>query len=205
MMRNLRLLALLLLMMGGTEAMANEEPRHTVVMQDGELSIRTYAPTLVAEVTVPPSDNWRNDAFRILAGFIFGNNTSKAKVAMTAPVTTREASEKIAMTTPVGIDTAQAYTMRFYMPAAYTSATLPVPNDTRIVIRELPEFTVAVNQFSGLFGDEKFADKREELATWLADKPYRAIGEATCQFYNPPWTLPWWRRNEVWIPVKAAK
>ena len=113
--------------------MAIEEPRYEVLAKDGPFELRQYAPTIVAEVTVPGDrDAAVNAGFKALAGYIFGANVPKQKIEMTAPVT-QEPGEKIAMTAPV---TQQAkggeWIVRFVMPSSWTMKTLPKPVDPRV-------------------------------------------------------------------------
>jgi hypothetical protein len=128
-----------------------EQPPYTVLEQIEEtVEVRDYGSRLAAEAIVEAgnAEAGRNDAFRLLFDYISGANQSQSKVAMTAPV--EVAAEKIEMTVPV--ETAAAddgrYTMRFFLPSAYTRATAPQPTDPRVRIVEVPEMTVAVERFS---------------------------------------------------------
>ncbi len=187
--------------------MATEEPAFTLVIDDGALQVRQYPPLAVAEVRV---EGDRRDAssagFRILAGYIFGGNTRRERIAMTAPVVqSPPTSEKIAMTAPVS-QTAigGAWIVRFTMPAGYTLDTLPKPNDSRVALSVAPASRVAVIRFSGWASDRDFERKREELQQWLTKRDLRAIGPASLAQYDPPWTLGPLRRNEVMLPIEAA-
>jgi hypothetical protein len=192
---------------GGT-AMATPEPRYTTVLTSGTLSIRQYPPQLVASVTLTPDEGTRNTAFRILADYIFGKNAGNENIGMTAPVRIDDASparsgENIGMTAPVRIDEAAGGNvhMVFYMPARYTSSTLPIPTDGRVKIAEEPARTVGVAQFSWWLTDAKFAENTEKLAAWLKTKGYTVTGKPEQNYFNAPFTPPWLRRNEVWLDV----
>jgi hypothetical protein len=185
-----------------------EEPRHTVLARQGEVEIRRYAPRLAAETVVAAADAAaaRSAGFQRLAGYIFGANQGRAKVAMTAPVTQgpeRLGPERLAMTAPVGQAAAGEgrWTIRFFMPAAYTRETLPVPNDPAVAIVEVPGETVAVLRFAGIPTAAALAARRAALLHALADGPWQPAGEVQDWFYDPPWTLPPARRNEVVVPV----
>jgi hypothetical protein len=179
-----------------------EEPRFEVVETIGEVEIRRYAPRIAAETTVPgEEDAARTEGFRRLAGYIFGGNARREGIAMTAPVA-QARGERIAMTAPV----AQAgdnsgWRIRFFMPASYTMDTLPVPDDARVTLVTVPEETVAVLRFSGVPRAEAVAANTARLTTALAASPWAATGPVQAWFYDPPWTVPALRRNEVVAPV----
>ena len=185
---------------GGTE-----EPTFAVVDRlAGGIEVRRYGPRLAAETTVAgkADDAARSAAFRVLAAFIFGDNHAQAKVAMTAPVEIAQGSARIAMTAPVLVDEAGSeLTMRFFMPANYTLATLPEPVDPRVRIVEVPEEFLAVLRFTGSTGRAAVAAREAELMRGLAASPWQPQGEPVAMFYDPPWTLPFLRRNEVAVPV----
>lgn len=198
--------------------MATEQLGYDVVQTaqgpDGEdFSVRAYAPVLVAEVTVSGTrKDAANAGFRLLADYIFGNNlaaqgTEAQTIAMTAPVVQTPAQtpkQTIAMTAPVIQDPAgpDRWVVQFVMPKEYTLATLPKPNNPAVTLRALPARTVAAVQFSGWATDSSVNQHTEALKAWVADKKWPMTGGVQLAFYNPPWTLPWWRRNEVWVPVQ---
>lgn len=183
-------------------SMTYREPAHAVEDRDGDFEIRRYAPVLAAEVTTSGDRNTAIGAgFRLLADYIFGNNTKKQAIDMTAPVT-QQRSEKIAMTVPVTQQAAGSdWIVRFIMPAAYTLDTLPVPNDPRVRIVAIPEKRVAAVRFSGRSTDENLSQHRSELEAWMKSRGLTAAGEPTVAFYNPPWSLPFLRRNEFLVEL----
>jgi hypothetical protein len=180
-----------------------EQPRYEVLAQDGAFELRQYAPTIVAEVTVPGDrDAAVNAGFKLLAGYIFGANVPKQKIEMTAPVT-QQPGEKIAMTAPV---TQQAkggeWIVRFVMPSSWTMNTLPKPTDPRIRLETVPARKMAAIRFSGFHSDSSYAAKAEALSAEMAKRGLRPAGPAVYAYYDPPWTLPFMRRNEVLWPVQ---
>ncbi len=182
-----------------------EEPKFAVELHDEEFDVRTYAPRVVAETRV---SGRRKDAdsegFRRLAGYIFGGNEQRAKIAMTAPVGLRAEGRKIAMTAPVGLRAeGDSWTVSFTMPEGETLATLPQPKDARVTLRELPAARVGVVRFSGRWTEASFAEHAESLRAWLSARGLSAAtAEPEVNRYDPPWT-PWFmRRNEVWLSVK---
>lgn len=182
-----------------------EEPAFTVVDKIGVIDVRQYGPRLAAEVTVGgDEEDARSAGFRLLADFIFGNNTSRTSIAMTAPVSQEAArSESIAMTAPVSqtSDGAGKWRVRFFMPSNYTRATLPKPNNPAVQIVDVPGETMAVLRFSNSRSAEAVAEKTAVLLRGVAASKWRAVGTPVAWFYDPPWTLPFWRRNEVAVAV----
>jgi hypothetical protein len=116
-----------------------------------------------------------------------------------------QSSETIAMTAPVAQDrAADGWTIRFFMPSHYTMDTLPKPTDPAIHLVPVPGQTMAVIRFTGSTSPEAVATHQAELRQALATGQWHADGPPVAWFYDPPWTLPFFRRNEVAIPVQPA-
>jgi hypothetical protein len=180
-----------------------ETPDHEVVARPSEdVEIRRYAPRLAAE-TVADSDG---AAFRRLFDYISGENAGGAEIAMTAPVETREGGEEIAMTAPVETLPAggDQVRMRFFLPAEYDRATAPAPTRPDVRLVEYPARTEAVLRYSGLPLGYRADTRKTRLRAALDGSGWTAAGPAATYYYDPPWTLPWNRRNEVAIPVQRA-
>jgi hypothetical protein len=187
-----------------------EEPRYTVEQVTHGLEIRRYGPRIAAETTITADEEAaRNAGFRRLAGYIFGANRGGAKIAMTAPVTQQPGEAaggaKIAMTAPVSQATGPggAWVIRFFMPAEWTMDTLPAPNDPAVKLVPVPAETVAVLRFTGDRGPDAVAAHTTDLLRALEDTAWRPTGTPVAWFYDPPWTIPFLRRNEVAVPVAA--
>ena len=206
--------------------MAIEEPKYTVIEKpsgSNNIELRAYEAKIIAEVTVSGTmDEAGSKGFKLIADYIFGNNTTTAgankTISMTAPVAMKPAPQKISMTAPVTLqaepeqekegkgESAQEATtenkqwrMHFVMPSEYSLETLPKPNNPAVTLREIPAKNYAAIRFSGFTGEKKVAKKTAELITWLEGKGILATGEPELARYNPPWTLPFWRRNEIII------
>ena len=195
--------------------MATEEPKYIVLEQSEPFELRAYTPMLVAEIRVSGDlDSASSEGFKQIAAYIFGKNKVNEKIAMTTPVTleSREniQSAKIAMTAPVIIESDQApkngsskeWTVSFVMPSEFTMETLPKPLNSKIEIKEIPGEKKAVITFSGFYDNKKVIKMTQDLASWMQAKGLQADGAPQFARYNPPWTLPFMRRNEVMIRVK---
>jgi hypothetical protein len=191
----------------GPARAATEQPAYTVVERSGGVELRQYSPRLVAETTVRGDEvSARNQGFRVIADYIFGANQGRASIAMTSPVAQAAVRpEAIAMTAPVAQSAGKngEWRVQFFMPARYTRDTLPKPNSSRVVITELPAQRYAVLRFSGLAGRAAVATRTEELKTRVAALGWTVTGAPVTWFYDPPWTLPPMRRNEIALPVAA--
>ena len=185
--------------------MGTEQPRYEVLEKIGEnIEIRQYGPRVAAETTIDMSgsDNARGDAFRLIAGYIFGANKTREKVAMTSPVEINSPGTRIAMTAPVEVNNSdRGLVMRFFMPSKYAIDQLPEPSDSRVMLTQIPSMTVAALRFSGSTSDAAASARTKELLTALQSSRWKTAGSATAFFYNPPWTVPFLRTNEVVIPV----
>ena len=215
-MRNacLRASVFLISLLIASAAMATEEPKYILLEKSEPFELRAYAPRIVAEVQVEGDlDTASSAGFRILAAYIFGKNQVSEKIAMTAPVGIESSDQskgaKIAMTAPVIIEGAksainnsnQQWTVSFLMPAGSTLDKLPKPLDSQVKMRELPAEKRAVITFSGFYGEEKVQEKTQALRDWMKTKNMKPTGEPQFARYNPPWTLPFMRRNEILIQV----
>lgn len=175
-----------------------EEPSFTVERRIGDVEIRRYGTRIAAETTIDADEEAsRNEGFRRLAGYIFGGNTAKTKIAMTAPVA--QQSEKIAMTAPVAAqrDAGGKWVIRFFMPSEHSLDSLPIPNDDRVRLVSVAPERVAVLRYAGLPNPRAVAAKAEELLKTLRDNKIEPAGDPLSWFYDPPWTLPFLRRNEA--------
>ncbi len=184
------------------------EPSWSSVRKEGNIEIRSYDPMIVAEATTTGERGKAiNDGFRILAGYIFGGNAGQKSIEMTAPVTQQlesRAGEKIEMTAPViqaAGEKQNEWKVRFVMPAEYSLASLPKPNDARIKFIEIPAYRAAVIRFSGFNTDANLAAHKAKLMEWIKQNKLNTDGEAVYAFYNPPWTPPFMKRNEVMVKI----
>ena len=184
----MKFLIMIVLLLGSQVSMASdiEEPQWELLETLGDVEIRQYAPTVQA-VTKLGSSARTSAGFKRLAGYIFGGNDKSQKIAMTAPV-----QESLADETPV---------MSFTMPAEYAIDDLPAPDDGRVEIVTVPARTVAAVSFSGWATGSKVDRMQRKLLETLEQRGIRPIGVPALNQYNPPWTAPFLRRNEVVVDV----
>jgi hypothetical protein len=183
-----------------------EQPTYEVVEPVADqIEIRRYAPRLAAEATVEAVEyeEGQSAAFRLLFDYISGENRTQTEITMTAPVETSGEAQEIAMTAPVETTRAAGgqVQMRFFLPNEFDETTAPTPLDPRVRLIEVPEQMFAVSRFNGFAREETIATKNRELLQHLEGTRWRPSGPATVYSYDPPWTLPFFRRNEVVIPV----
>ena len=182
-----RLIALLALVLSPLAMSSDiEEPSWDLLDTLGEVEVRLYAPTVQA-VTDIGSSSGTSSGFRRLAGYIFGGNDRAQSIAMTAPV-----QETLTAGAPV---------MSFTMPSEYALEDLPAPDDERVSLVPIPARTVAAISFSGWATGPKVAKMRKRLLTTLEQHGVEVTGEPVLNQYNPPWTMPFLRRNEVAVEV----
>ena len=205
-MKRWMLVGLMIVATLGSAAMAVETPPYKEILREGEFELRLYPALVVAEVTVDGDQKEAsNKGFRVLAGYIFGANKKRQSIAMTAPVSQQAVSEKIAMTAPVAQTQSAAgvWVVRFTMPSTWSLQTLPVPDDSRVKLRNTEPARFAVLRFSGLAQPDSVAAKSNELLALVKSHDLHAIGPVSLAQYNPPWT-PWFmRRNEVMVEVEG--
>ena len=216
----------LTLLQGGAVMAKTEEPAFESIKKEGDFEVRQYRGFIVAETFVKGDmDEAGSDAFRAIAGYIFGGNISAAskaseKIAMTAPVvmeksvekSSEKASEKIAMTAPVVMEKSmeksmeknagETYRVHFVMPSQYTMATLPKPINPKVTLREVTAQKMAVIRFSGFSTDEKVRIKTEALRNWIQQQGLKSIGNPQFARYDPPMMPAFLRRSEVMIAVE---
>ena len=183
---------------------AIEEPEYEVLRKLDKVELRQYAPYVVAEVVLrSTAEEAGNQAFPILAGYIFGKNKGERKLAMTAPVTQSAVPVRLDMTAPV-TQAAVAGGMRvqFVLPKGVTLATAPEPLDPRVQLREVPASQWAAIRYSGTWSQANYDEHLALLIAALAAAGVATQGEPVLARYNPPIT-PWFlRRNEIWLALR---
>lgn len=184
--------------------MSIETPKYVVLDKDGSFEVRRYAPNITATVEVE-GDDYReaaNNGFRPLATYIFGGNTSRQEIAMTAPVTAQPTAEKIAMTAPVTITKEKTYLVSFTMPSKYSMENLPLPKNPNVRFQSNPAKKVAAIRFAGTFKQRNFDKNLKRLREWMKQKRLTPNSEPVIAGYDPP-IKPWFlKHNEILIEVQ---
>jgi hypothetical protein len=191
---------IVILCFGASPTMAETlEPKWESLLKQDNIEIRAYDPMLVAEVTVQ-GERYEaiNKGFQVLAAFIFGENITSEKIAMTAPVTQTPAKS-------TDNTNNNEWVVRFVMPAEFTKENLPVPNDPNIKIIENPAFHAAVIRFSGFNTDKNLQKHELALFAFLDKSRIPSLSAPIYAFYNPPWTPPFLKRNEIMVMVAEGE
>ena len=180
-----------------------EQPNYQVIKSEQDFDIREYIPMITAEVKVQGErDEAIGKGFRILADYIFGNNTIQQKITMTASAE-HISNEKIAMTAPVQQQSQNGiWKISFVMPSKYQMHTLPKPNNVSVMINQVPKKRYVVTKFSGWNSNENIEQHEKLLMKYIKENHIKTFGLPTYAFYNPPWTLPFMRRNEIMFEIE---
>lgn len=182
--------------------MAIEEPKYTVVSATGTFEVRKYDPIVVAETEVEGDFSDAGSAgFRVLADYIFGNNESKTKIEMTAPVG-QSTSEKIAMTAPVTLSGDKGkFLIQFTLPEIYNLENAPTPNNAKVKLRLIPTRKVAVHSYSGSWSESSYKKELDNFQTELNKSGVKTIGQPVFARFNSPFAIWFLRRNEIWVQI----
>ena len=166
-----------------------EKQKYRLVKKEKEFEIRFYPPAILATTrsAVKSYRELGSSGFRKIAGYIFGNNESSAKIAMTAPVH-MDINDK-------------GSSMSFVMPSQYTLDKLPRPVDSRVELHESAAVYMAAIEFGGYANDEKIKQYADRLVQALKRNGIKATGNPTFLGYNAPYELIG-RKNEVVIAIE---
>ena len=188
-----------------------EQQPYEVVRRDCAFEVRRYPEHLVTEVVIAAAfEDAGNRAFRYLFGYISGENRSRAKVAMTAPVVQAESraeSVELAMTSPVVQQTAGSrdeYRVAFVLPAGLTRETAPEPTNAAVQLRVVPESTAAAIRFSGRWSEASYQLHLRELRRDLVVAGLVPRGVPRFARFDPPYLPAFLRRNEVVLDLEPV-
>ncbi len=171
---------------------STETQPYRIIQTEKDFEIRVYPPAIMATVSMNAKSykELSSTGFKKLASFIFGGNGSK---------------ENIAMTKPVHMDIRDSQSsMSFVMPANYTKASLPKPNDAGINISTSPEEYVAAISFGGFADDEKIKSNALKLENALKEQGIAYSGNFKFLGYNAPYQVVG-RKNEIIVTVDWTK
>ena len=186
-----------------------EEAGYEVVETQGDIELREYAAYVAVETTVDADfEDAGNRAFRKLFAYISGENRARQSIDMTAPVIARETDaakgESIDMTAPViAAQDRRGWRYAFVLPAGYSIENAPLPLREDVSLAEIEPRRVAVLTFSGSWNESTFNARLERLRDWIEINQLEADSSPRFAGYDPPWTIPFLRRNEIMIDVKS--
>ncbi len=202
-----------LLLLGGCSLLGirtAEEPRFAVVTAQDDIELRDYAPYVSVETIVAADFREAgNQAFRKLFGYISGENRARETIAMTAPVSASEVDagdgESIEMTIPViATEQPRGWRYAFVLPSRYDPRSAPLPLDPGLELVANESRRVAVLGFSGGWREAAFRDNLDRLLAWIDENGLEAVSTPRFAAYDPPWALPFMRRNEIIIDVEPS-
>jgi hypothetical protein len=176
-----------------------ETPDYKVLKTIDEVELRLYPKMIVAKTSLSDKsfENQGSNGFRTIANYIFGGNEKNQKIAMTAPVTVEPQAAESSM------KTAKTWRINFVMPSQYNLATIPKPKNNAVTLREVPSKYFIVHKYSGFNTVSRVQAKTDEAVEWAIKRSYKIIGTPQLSRYDPPWTLPMFRRNEIMIDIAA--
>lgn len=184
-----------------------EEPRYEVIETLDDVEIRRYAPALLAQVTViGEHKDAVNDAFRILAGYIFGGNSTGEKMDMTSPVLQQVEHASLSASAPVIQNpSGEGWTVSFFISNELTPQTAPRPDNPAVTLVQSPETVVGALRYSGNNSDESRVEKRQELLSALAGhRHWQVADDVAWAQYDQPFSIPFLKRNEVMVPLSTT-
>jgi hypothetical protein len=161
---------------------------YTVLQKEEPYELRHYERLVLVTTPYEDIEEQRNPFMRLF-DYISGANDGTQEIAMTAPVFMDRQGNT-------------SETMSFVLPESFSLESAPEPENSAVKLEELKNYTVATVTFNGLLGTENIEEHNELLNQWIAKMDLETIGPAKVAGYNPPYTIPWMRRNEVLIPVK---
>jgi hypothetical protein len=131
-----------------------EQYPYKLIEKYSDIEIRKYESSLFTSVELPTNDYKiaSSKGFSILAGYIFGGNDKK---------------EKIAMTSPVSISLDDSMTMMFMVPRDLKKDNLPTPDQSQIEFKVIPEKSMAAITFGGWANADKIESHKEKLIAAL--------------------------------------
>ena len=175
------------------------EPEYKVIQEEESnntlFQVRDYSTLVIAETTVENQDfdEVASIGFKRLGGYIFGENKKEEEIKMTAPVLLNQNSEK------------KSWKMTFILPKEYSLEKAPPPKDQKVLIKTVKEKRFAVAQFNGFLSESNFNEHTNKLLEWMKEKNYQPLSGPILAGYNPPWTPPFFRRNEVFIEITKTQ
>lgn len=164
---------------------------YTVLKKQDNFELRHYEQMILVTTSMDGLDDKKSPFYKLF-GYISGDNDAAKEIPMTAPVFMDNKDTKME-------------TMSFVLPKDYALDDSPVPIDSTVKLEEIKDYTVATITFKGRLTKENIKGNRQNLESWIKQKAYEVTGAPKVAGYNPPFTIPAFRRNEVLISVKKPE
>jgi hypothetical protein len=161
---------------------------YEVLEKDDGIEVRHYERLVLVTTAMPSGMEEQRDPFHKLFDYISGKNELTKEIPMTAPVFVEQADNT-------------SESMSFVLPENYSRETAPAPKDPAVQVEELVDYPVASITFNGAFEQDSINTHKNVLEKWVASRGFKQKGAVKAAGYNPPWTIPALRKNEVWIPI----
>jgi hypothetical protein len=177
----------ILLSMASSESI--KEPQYNLIKKDGKIEIREYSNYVVAKTSLNKGDTKENNSmFRTLAGYIFGGNSKKQSISMTAPVITQNNNDD--------------YNMIFFMLDAKNPEELPIPNNQNVILEKMDIGKTISITFGMWATDDRVARYKPILDKYINDNKIEVLSALMVAQYNSPWAIPPFRKNELIYRIK---
>jgi hypothetical protein len=183
------------------------EPGYNLVIDENHVQIRMYNAYLIARLKIEgdEEDQSRETAYMRLLNYVLGRNTRTEKISAMAPLIQEDITTRfnalLSLEVPGGPKKLKAFEVSVVLPTHFNLETAPMPMDPEIKLEKVKPHLTAVVKFSGLCGKHKRERLSKYLSLWLHEKGYTAVSSPRVAKYNPPFTLPFMRRNEIHIDV----
>lgn len=174
----------------GTVRGGYESAPYQVERASGKFEVRDYPALTVVETPMAREASESDRSFNRLFRFITGGNEAQKKIAMTTPVFMSGGE-----TNPV---------MAFVMPADLKTGEVPAPLDDSVTVREIPPGQFAVLRYSGARNASNEAGSLAQLRDWIQSQGLKELSPPIYGYFDPPWTPPFLRRNEVMVKIEPA-
>lgn len=191
---------------------------HAVIEKDGAVEIREYPELVVVQTKASGPNEIYSDqrqAFLRLFDYIGGENEGDIEIPMTSPVIVNTEEDQkfgngksMPMVGPILVDQENEqrdWMMSFVLSSNYTLETAPKPTNPLVKLNTVGERHVAAIRFNGVMREQRSQQYLAKLENWLASSNYKATGSYWSAYYNPPWTLPSFKRNEILVPIMENK
>ena len=168
-----------------------ESAPYVVVRSSGSFEVRDYPSLNVVETPTSGVESDSDGSFNRLFGFITGGNAAQQKIAMTTPVLMSRGDSHA--------------TMAFVLPARFKAGLAVTPTNDAVKMRELEAGRFAVLRYSGGRTATKEMETLGRLTDWMAAAGLRVLSSPVYGYFDPPWTPPFLRRNEVMLRTEARR